>query len=154
MFIFMPTMIGGLGDLVMNLTAQKIDTYLSDLRWTDLREVQIPKFQIENTHDLKTILPTMGLDLPFSCSAHLGGISDEQIKVSESIQKTVIIVDEEGSQAAAATSMSMCLCSMPFVPKEDFILDRPFLFLLRNNDPWVNLFAGVVKKLPNIGSQQ
>lgn len=79
MFIFMPTIVGGLQELIKTLTAEKIKTYLEDLRWTELYDVKIPKFRFEHTHELRSILTSMGLDLPFKSSADFDAISDRPI---------------------------------------------------------------------------
>ena len=77
----MPTMVDGLGKFVSGLTEEKIDNYLDSLGQLTLSKVAIPKFRLEDKHNLHTILPAMGLDIPFSDSANLSGISDLPLKV-------------------------------------------------------------------------
>lgn len=81
MFIFMPTLLVGLQELILNLTAESMGIYLRSLHPTEFTEVGIPRFQLEDIHDLRAILTSMGLDLPFSNSAELHGISDGPVKV-------------------------------------------------------------------------
>lgn len=66
---------------------------------------------------------------------------------SESIQKTMLIVDEKGAAAAAGTGT--IVGGVSDASRETFILDRPFMFLIRDEETCVNLFSGIVKKLPN-----
>jgi len=62
----------------------------------------------------------------------------------------VIVVDEEGTEAAAATfAITVLRMSYQIPNPEPFILDRPFIFLLRDKNTSINLFLGAVKKLPN-----
>lgn len=62
----------------------------------------------------------------------------------------MIFVDERGTEAAAATSITPVMFSAS--SGEAFILDRPFLFLIRDEKSSINLFAGIVKKFPDIAS--
>ncbi|XP_074604178.1 uncharacterized protein LOC141857589 [Brevipalpus obovatus] len=111
--------------------------------------MRMPLFQLEDSHYLSQILPAMGLNLPFSSSADLTGITDAPLSVSESIQKTVIIVDEKGTEAAAVTYAPILTSSDDEPLIGQFILDRPFIFFIRDEETFINLFVGVVKNLPD-----
>lgn len=65
MFIIMPTMINGLDSFVSDLSAEKMDYYISSIGLHQLTTVKVPKFKIQDTHDLVDILSKMGLKLPF-----------------------------------------------------------------------------------------
>ncbi|XP_074593239.1 iripin-2-like [Brevipalpus obovatus] len=150
MYIIMPLEINGIQALIHNLDAEKIEKYIQSIRGQILSTLMIPKFRSEDSHELSEILPSMGLDLPFSVNAELSGIADSQVIVSKSMQKTIIIVDEKGTEAAAVTDEDCDRCRRSEKPKVyDFILDRPFIFFIRDVETSVNLFVGVVKKLPN-----
>ncbi|XP_074604184.1 leukocyte elastase inhibitor-like [Brevipalpus obovatus] len=153
MFIIMPTGVDGLRELMLNLTAEKIENYLSNNWLAHFPSVRIPKFRLENTHDLRVILPSIGLNLPFSNSAEFTGISDDPLEISESIQRTFINVDEKGSEAVAAATTRMRIGCMRRMQMDSFVLDRPFMFFLRDRETRVNLFVGVVKKLPDEKSE-
>ncbi|GIQ88787.1 serpin family protein [Kipferlia bialata] len=87
----------------------------------------LPKFKMESSHELLPMLkgmgvPTAGLD----CTHSLGCPMD----ISSVIQKAILIVDEEGTTAAAVTAVMMKRgCARP-EPKTEVICDRPFWFLL------------------------
>ncbi|XP_074604224.1 serpin B4-like [Brevipalpus obovatus] len=145
MYIFLPSKINGIQALIASLEPAKLREYIQSLEEVDLFLVRMPLFRIEDTHKLHQILPAMGLGRPFSGSAELFGITEDGVSVSKSIQKAAIIVDEKGTEAAAAAYSSIYL-SAPII--REFILNRPFIFFIQDEKTSVNLFAGVVKKLP------
>ncbi|XP_074604213.1 serpin B4-like [Brevipalpus obovatus] len=148
MYIFMPLEVNGIQAFIDNLDAQKMQKYMQTGRSYELSPMRMPMFRLEDTHNLSEILPAMGLSLPFSHSADLTGITDDSLNVSSSVQKTVIIVDEKGTKAAAVTYGHLIPVSAPLYTYE-FILDRPFMFLIRDEEILMNLFVGVVKSLRN-----
>jgi len=75
---------------------------------------------------------------PFS-----GITANEKLVVSAVIQKAFIEVNEEGSEAAAATALVMCLCSLQM--NQSFSCNRPFLYLIKDNLSGLILFGGRVQ---------
>ncbi|XP_074604218.1 uncharacterized protein LOC141857623 [Brevipalpus obovatus] len=147
MYIFMPLEVNGIQAFIDNLDHQKMQKYMKFRMSCEFSPMRIPMFRLEDSHNLSKILPAMGLSLPFSSSSDFTGISDDPSRVSSSVQKTVIIVDEKGTEAAAATFMQPTCCSSR--PRPQFILDRPFIFFIRDEGILINLFVGVVTNLPN-----
>ena len=108
--------------------------------------VSLPKFKVETTHSrLVSNLGDLGLvDMFDQAKADFSGISgSKDLYVSDIIQKAFIEVNEEGSEAAAATAMMMKTYMMPAPPKK-FKCDRPFLFAIRDNQTGMMLFVGRV----------
>ena len=70
-----------------------------------------------------------------------GGIN-KGLFVSQVVQKAFVEVNEEGTEAAAATACSMTDCAMPMNP--EFTANRPFMFLIRDNLTGIILFSGHV----------
>ncbi|KAJ8277737.1 hypothetical protein GJAV_G00079310 [Gymnothorax javanicus] len=127
-------------------------TYRNFIQWThptNLRrlevEVALPKFKMEDTYDLKEILISMGMEDAFDvCSSDFSGMSsNNELVLSKVVHKSFVEVNEEGTEAAAATAaMAMCQCArFPTVP-ESFIADHPFLFFIRHNPSQSILFSG------------
>ena len=91
-------------------------------------------------------LSNMGLKNIFSNKADFSGISDEKLKVGSVLQKTKLELDENGTKAAAVTSISMETCSVaapdPVVKNVD--LTRPFAFLIYDSTNDEVLFMGKV----------
>ncbi|XP_060790605.1 protein Z-dependent protease inhibitor [Neoarius graeffei] len=104
-------------------------------------EVSLPKFTMERSYALHTILPAMGIQDVFKDTANLKGMSQEPgLKVSQVLHKAVIEVDERGTTAAAATSMGITAYSMP----EFFTVNRPFFFFIYHEATNSLLFMGRV----------
>lgn len=76
---------------------------------------KMPKLNFETTAELSDILSNMGLKNIFSNKADFSGISDENLKVGSVLQKTKLELDENGTKAAAVTSISMETCSLAFL---------------------------------------
>ena len=152
MIFILPTESNSLSSLVPTLNSSELTSLLDSMRSTKLVSLNIPKFKLEDTHQLHEILPRMGMDLPFSGRAEFDEITERsELKVSQSIQKALVEVDEEGTVAAAVTSIIMCTSSR-YSPSENFILDRPFFFMIRDELTGVNLFMGQMNKMPSINT--
>ncbi|XP_008556782.1 antichymotrypsin-2-like [Microplitis demolitor] len=110
--------------------------------------LHVPKFKIESTIDLQQILTNMGLKSMFEDTADLSGITNVPVKISKVMQKAFLEINEEGSEAAAATVVRIRLKRMA-VQTEEFIVDRPFMVAIRHKLLDIPLFVGQVK-VPDI----
>ncbi|XP_069593545.1 alpha-1-antitrypsin-like [Ranitomeya imitator] len=124
--------------------AEKALQNLSEEAWNKAmksREIilSIPKFSISGELDLVKELEHFGIIEVFSDDADLSGITgDSRLKVSKAVHKAVLKVDEEGTEAAAATAIGITKFSLP--PRVTF--DRPFLFTIYNKDISTDIFTG------------
>ena len=108
-------------------------------------KLQLPTFSLETEYDLTDKLSNIGIqDLFDSPKCDLSGIADGGISVSGVMHKAKVIVNEEGSEAAAVTMITVGITSVMPRPRE-FIVDHSFLFFIKEND--LILFSGVVYKL-------
>ncbi|KAL1435263.1 hypothetical protein MTO96_011184 [Rhipicephalus appendiculatus] len=91
----------------------------------------------------------MGIKDFFGHAADLSGISEAgKLVATDVLHKAFVEVNEEGTEAAAATAVRMMLRSARMVEMEhEFVVDRPFMFLIRSRDPDVVLFMGSVRRL-------
>merc|ERR1719153_1358315 len=104
--------------------------------------IGLPKFKQENTLQLNKQLSVLGLNNMFSPLADFSGISDVSgLYVSQVVQKAFIEVNEEGTEAAAATGAVAVAFSAP-VHESFFIADHPFIFYLRDKETGILLFQG------------
>ncbi|GFT16642.1 uncharacterized serpin-like protein TK1782, partial [Nephila pilipes] len=131
MLILLPNSKNGLNELENSLNS----TFIQDLK-RDMREkkveVALPKFRLEYSKSLKQQFQSLGMNRIFSLGAHLDGINEsKQLLVSEIVHKAVLVVNEEGSEAAAATAAMIMLCSLMMDP--EFIVDHPFMFVIYNS---------------------
>ena len=109
---------------------------------------EMPKFRIETSTRLNRALSAMGAKRVFTGAAELGGISDANIAVDEVKQKCYVEVNEEGSEAAAVTSIGIRLTSANVGPKPvSMTVDRPFLFMIADMENDNILFMGRIMNL-------
>jgi serpin B len=100
--------------------------------------VFLPKFKIACSYRLRTALTGMGMAAAFS-DADFSGISELPAGISEVIHETLTEVNEEGTEAAAATAVILGRSA-----SQIFLADHPFLFLIRHNPSGTILFLGRV----------
>ena len=145
MVIYLPKEISGLAELEEQMTYDNLQKSLSSLDTSkDEVEVFLPKFKLTQQFDLNDILSKMGAEEMFiPGKADLSGITAEPLSVSKVVHKAFVEVNEEGTEAAAATAIEMTLTCMP-LSKPVFKADHPFLFLIRHNDSGAILFLGRV----------
>lgn len=112
------------------------------------REValRLPRFDIRAALSLGDHLAAMGMELAFSPEADFSGITTETaLSISAVIHQANITVDEEGTEAAAATAVVIGATSAPIETEiVEMFVDRPFLFVVRDRDTGVILFLGRV----------
>ena len=105
--------------------------------------VTIPKFKMEMEFDnLKKIMQKMGIKKIFTDAADLSGMAKRPLKVSDIIQKCVIKVNEEGSEAAAATAVAIQNKSEDVLPTPKFNANKPFLYFIVERSSGMILFSG------------
>ncbi len=105
----------------------------------------MPRFRCEAKFSLAATLAAMGMP-----DAFMGGDTDfsgmdgsRKLSISYIIHQAFVSVDEEGTEAAAATAVVMSLRSMPVAkPALRLILDRPFIYLIRDRETGTILFLG------------
>jgi serpin B len=105
----------------------------------------VPKFTFRTQAQLGSALKTLGMPTAFDPnSADFSGMTtEEQLLIDEVIHEAYIAVDEEGTEAAAATAVVMRATSAPMVDVT-FEIDRPFIFALRDTETGALLFLGRV----------
>ena len=148
LLIALPNKDDGLGQLETKLSVDVLQSWDAGLEWREV-DVLLPKFKLEATFQLKEVLQRMGMPDAFDEDrANFEGISgDRELHISAVIHKAFINVNEEGSEAAAATANEMMYvsCSMPQGEREKPILfraDHPFLFMIRHRSTKSVLFMG------------
>ncbi|KAL3617805.1 hypothetical protein CASFOL_038126 [Castilleja foliolosa] len=145
MHIFLPNAKDGLPALVekVSSTSGFIEDHLP-YRKVVVGDFRIPKFKINFGFEASKALKRHGLVLPFLCSEMVDSI--ETVGVNKIYHKTFIEVNEEGTEAAAATAAVLVSWSMGrrHVDLIDFVADHPFLFVVREDMTGVVLFVGQV----------
>ncbi|KZS04159.1 leukocyte elastase inhibitor isoform X2 [Daphnia magna] len=152
MFIVLPNKMDGLPELEAKLHETSLDDSNVEMRSAKLH-VSIPKFKLEADVKLKDILINMGMsDIFDEKSADFSGISGEKdLYVSNIFHKSFIDVNEEGSEAAAATGAVMMtrMMMLPVEPPAPFVADHPFYYFIRDNTTKMILFSGRLAQPPS-----
>ncbi|KAK1135328.1 serpin B6-like [Acipenser oxyrinchus oxyrinchus] len=104
--------------------------------------VTLPKFKLEETYDLKSVLISLGMVDAFDVtkSDFSGMSSNNELVLSKVVHKSFVEVNEEGTEAAGATGAIMMVCCAR-IPVH-FNADHPFLFFIRHNKTRNILFYG------------
>ncbi|XP_006027297.1 ovalbumin-like isoform X1 [Alligator sinensis] len=142
MIILLPNDISDLDQLENTINFDKLMAWTSS---TNVRkkkvEVYLPRMKLEEQYRLAPVLSSLGMTDLFTQSADLSGISTgRNLAVSEVIHKSYMEVNEEGTEAAAATGVNIVLMSYVFPIK--FKADRPFLFFIHHKKTNLILFYG------------
>jgi serpin B len=121
----------------------------------DFREVHhvIPRLHVADSYDLAPALKSLGILRAFNCNlADFSGIavdndrgSSMPLCIGKARQTVYLDVDEEGTEAAAVTGVSVVATSLG-PPPIQFIIDRPFLLAIRDELTGADLFAGVIAR--------
>ncbi|BFZ17330.1 hypothetical protein BsWGS_20368 [Bradybaena similaris] len=135
MVIILPDEDFGLEQLVETLTPEKLNSVIKDVSLNkELIQLQLPKFEITSSYMLKQALTSLGMVDAFrKQTADFSGITGQRdLVLSEVAHKAFVQVNEEGTEAAAATGavyMCCCISAHGFVVK----VDHPFLFLISDH---------------------
>lgn len=107
--------------------------------------VTLPKFKMEYEVALNEPLKTLGIKRAFDADADFSGIADEPLFISQVKQKSYVDVNEEGTEAAAVTAVTVGARAI-MMPQKRFVmvLDRPFFFVISDVNSGSILFMGVV----------
>lgn len=134
---------GGLAELEQSLTHEKLQEWLKQLEDGTVN-VELPKFQFEGRYELQQALAELGLRDAFNpAKADFSGITGGKLFLRRVRQVTYIRVDESGTEAAGFTGGGF-FGGPRVVSVSDLIVDRPFLFLIRDVRTGCILFVGRV----------
>ncbi len=132
-----------LAEIEEQLTAEKF-RYWSNLTGPSEVRVFLPRFKMTSKFSLNEILADMGMPDAFGGKADFSGMDGtKMLYISAVLHKAFVEVNEEGTEAAAATGVVMTLKAMPPRPNE-FRADRPFVFVIKDNHTGSVLFVGRV----------
>ncbi|NWI32463.1 ZPI inhibitor, partial [Sula dactylatra] len=140
MLIAIPEKEGDYISLEDHLTTELVESWLGNMK-TRKVDISFPKFKLEQKYKMKKLLHALGIKNLFTSMADLSHLTDQgYIAVSQIVQKAVIEVDEEGTEATAASGSEITAFTVPPVIK----VDRPFLFMIFEETFKTLLFIGRV----------
>lgn len=143
MVILLPNEDKKIADIVDELNDSNWNQWMNSFSVAGLN-VHLPKFKYEYKQELKPILIDLGMGNAFSDAANFSGISkDKQLRISRVIHQSFIEVNEEGTEAAAATVVVVGDTSAG--PPSAIHIDRPFFFAIKEKQTNSIVFMGNVK---------
>jgi serpin B len=141
MLVLLPRERDGLPALEAALSVDNLALWTQRLRPIEV-QVVLPRFKLSGQFDLRKTLQAMGMVDAFDAADFSGMTGQCDLFISEVVHKAFVDVNEEGTEAAAATAVLMARSIPP--PTPVLRADHPFLFLLRENSTGSVLFLGRV----------
>lgn len=152
MLVLLPKEVDGLVGLEKSLNPAKVDELIKTLSDKKV-EVALPKFEVNPSESLPLAdtFKSLGMKLPFDKAADFTLMAnppnpDDRLYIQSVFHKAFVKVDEKGTEAAAATSVSMARVTSAQIPEkaESFKADHPFFFIIRDRQSGLILFMGRV----------
>ncbi|XP_061468037.1 alpha-1-antiproteinase-like isoform X2 [Rhineura floridana] len=126
------------------LRKESLFKWITSLMHENIR-LYIPKFSISASYDVKDLLQRLGVTAVFNASADLSGITGERnLIVSKAVHKTVLDVNESGTEAAAVTTIEFMFRSALPPPALTIMFNRPFLIIIWHKTISSILFLGKI----------
>jgi serpin B len=146
MLLLLPKEIDSMDKLENLLSVENFNQWRESLTIHDVNTVSIPKFELETDYNLIPPLSKLGLNDAFDPeNADFSGIvTSEQLFITAALHKAYVDVNEEGTEAAAVTAISIGTTSVDPNPPPvfTFVADHPFIFVIQNNETGHILFIG------------
>ncbi|NWU75715.1 ZPI inhibitor, partial [Onychorhynchus coronatus] len=140
MLVVIPEKEGDYISLEDHLSTELVESWLGNMKIRKV-DISVPKFKLQQKYKMKKLLHALGIKNLFTRTADLSHLTDQEYAaVSQVVQKAVIEVDEEGTEAAAASASEIIALTAPPVIK----VDRPFLFMIFEETFKTLLFIGRV----------
>lgn len=147
MVILLPAEIDGLAALERQLTPDNLQAWLSSARDFPMTmdagpvSVWLPRFKLTSAFELKNTLSEMGMPQAFGNTADFSGMTDrEHLEIAKVIHKAFVDVNEQGTEAAAATAV----VGVTRGGSHHIRVDRPFVFFIYDRNSSSILFLGRV----------
>ena len=124
---------GRLAD-VETLVAERDWSAVLDAPSHERLELRLPRFTVRAAARLGELLAALGMPTAFTDDADFSGLTvDEPLKISDVLHEAFVAVDEQGTEAAAATAVVMQRAGAMPQPPVPFVVDRPFLFAIHDD---------------------
>ena len=144
-YLFLPKPKANLNTFYQTLNPENWETWMQQFRKRP-GSIKLPRFKLETDLELSNALKALGMAEAFDESrANFAELSDAATKIDQVKHKTFVEVNEEGTEAAAATSVGIVATSVQ-IPQEPFamVVDRPFFCAIRDNQTGTLLFMGAI----------
>jgi len=143
MVVILPNVGKTTGDIIPMLTTEIWDDWIASLSKKEVN-ISLPKFSFRYENQLNDELAAMGMPSAFTDAADFSGINSVyQLYISKVLHKSFVEVNEEGTEAAAVTSVEVSLTSIG--NEIYFTADHPFVFGIREKSTGTIMFLGIVE---------
>ncbi len=126
----------------IELSAEKLNEYKAQMQETKLDSISLPKFELDTKYFMKETLSAMGMPTAFGAADFSGMDGTRNLQISQVIHQAFVKVDEQGTEAAAATAVVMKEAAA--MPRNVFRADHPFIFIIQETETGNILFWGRV----------
>ncbi|NWF61458.1 MAG: serpin family protein [Fischerella sp.] len=141
-YVFLPKQNYNLKSFYQNLNAENWEKWMSQFSQQE-GFIRLPRFKMDYEVTLNEALKVLGMGEAFTNQADFSGIG-ENLAISDVKHKTFVEVNEEGTEAAATTSVGIVATSLPANEPFRMIVDRPFFCAIRDNQTGSILFMGSI----------
>lgn len=146
MVILLPNETSSVQGVIQQLNSENWTNWLLNYKQVNIL-INMPKFKLEYKRTLNEDMKNLGLEIAFSGLADFSKInSNTGLCITNIIQKTYIDVNESGTEAAAGTSISIGITTISPGIILTFDLNRPFIYIIKDNETEAICFMGVVSK--------
>jgi serpin B len=143
-YILLPKQSYGLTKFINDLTSENWQQWVAQFR-NRTGSVQIPRFKLEYDVDLKQALSALGMGNAFDGQkSNFSELSDVPTRIDKVKHKTFVEVNEEGTEAAAVTSVGIRATAVIVSEPFKMTVDRPFFCAIRDNRSGSILFMGAI----------
>ena len=145
MLLLLPSNGNSVENVLNELTASELEYLLKSKEEKTETLLEMPKFEMRLNQPLIPILQQMGIQLAFTPQASFGRMSDTPLYIANVEQRAYIEVNQNGTEASAATKASMAIGAFGVdeEPSYRYInVDRPFMFVIGDSQTGVSLFMG------------
>jgi serpin B len=143
MFVLLPRDVNGLAQLEESLVAKNLEKWEKSLQEAEV-EASLPRFELTFPFRLDETLESMGMEDAFSTKADFSGMDGtRELYLGAVLHKAFVAVNEQGTEAAAATAVAMVTKALAISPII-FRADHPFIFFIQENGTGSILFIGRV----------
>lgn len=144
MYVFLPKPNVTLQSFYSNLTPENWEQWIKQFRNRE-GSISLPRFKLEYDITLNQTLQALGMGIVFQDRANFTGMTSTPVNIDEVKHKTFVEVNEEGTEAAAVTSVNIRATSaMPVDEPFNMVVDRPFFVAIRDNQSSTLLFMGSI----------
>lgn len=146
MYVFLPEPGRTIQEIVNKLDKDNWETWMESFQETQNVDIKFPGFKYEYEITLNDVLTEMGMGIAFTGAADFTGINQNGgLQIGFVKHKTFVEVNEEGTEAAAVTIVSIERTSAGGPEKVPFYVNRPFIYTIIEKDTGAILFIGTVK---------